>query len=295
MAWRLYRVNQDTSLFYVFVRHIPASYRLVLFRRGHCRLELSTVPVERNTPAMTMKKYCTSCGHVAHPVPVKKGSSTTSFFLTLLFLLPGIIYMIWRSNSGHEACPSCGSPQVIPVDSPMAQKLMGDDYHKMKEAEAQERAARQELAARQQKEYEAAQAAEAAKPWLKRNGAGLVATIGGLALVVGIVYFSIQNAPKMPTHASEPASVHHAASLVTDVISHCGKPSRDFTKVEGGSPTRHIIYKRQNVELMYYKTGELVGRFTVQGDDLISVGEAEERLPCATGYLLTPVDAAAAN
>ncbi len=239
-----------------------------------------------------MKKYCTACGHVAHPVLVKKGSGTTSFFLTLLFLLPGIIYMIWRSNSEHEACPSCGSPQVIPVDSPMAQKLMGDDYRKMKEAEAQEAAARQELAARQQKEFETAQAAEAAKPWLKRNGAGLAAAIGVLALITMVTYFSVHSAPKTPPPpASEPAAVRHDASLAADVISRCGKPSRDFTKTEGGSPTRHIIYKRQNVELVYYKTGELVGRFAVQGDDLISVGEAEERLPCATGYLRTPLNA----
>jgi hypothetical protein len=82
------------------------------------------------------KKFCTNCGGAGYPVRVEKGSTGTAFLLWITFLLPGIIYSIWRANSEHEACPACGSPQVIPVDSPMAQKLMGDDYRKMKEADA---------------------------------------------------------------------------------------------------------------------------------------------------------------
>lgn len=44
--------------------------------------------------------------------------------LWLMFLVPGIIYSIWRLTSRHRACAMCGGTGLIPVDSPVGQRLL---------------------------------------------------------------------------------------------------------------------------------------------------------------------------
>jgi hypothetical protein len=51
-----------------------------------------------------------------------KGSILTELFLWLFFLIPGLIYSIWRHSSVVDGCSKCGSPAVIPLDSPFAKK-----------------------------------------------------------------------------------------------------------------------------------------------------------------------------
>ncbi len=78
------------------------------------------------------------------------------------------------------------------------------------------------------------------------------------------------------------------------LIGKCGKPDKDFTKIEGGQPIRHIIYKKQNVELMYSRQGVpawvLVGIFKANADENMDKEEANRRLPCAAGSIRTVLD-----
>ncbi len=78
------------------------------------------------------------------------------------------------------------------------------------------------------------------------------------------------------------------------LIGKCGKPDRDFTKNEGGQPIRHIIYKKQNVELMYSRQGvpawALVAIFKANADENMDKEEANRRLPCAAGSIRTVLD-----
>jgi hypothetical protein len=67
---------------------------------------------------------CKECGYVSLPVTKVKGSIWIEIILWLCFLAPGLIYSVWRLTTKHKACQKCGSPSVIPIDSPMAQKLM---------------------------------------------------------------------------------------------------------------------------------------------------------------------------
>ncbi len=80
----------------------------------------------------------------------------------------------------------------------------------------------------------------------------------------------------------------------TKLIGKCGKPDRDFTKIEGGQPIRHVIYKKQNVELMYSRQGVpawvLVGIFKADADENMDKEEANRRLPCAAGSIHTVLD-----
>ena len=68
--------------------------------------------------------FCTQCGHVGRPVVVTPGSIWIEVILWLAFLVPGLIYTVWRHSKRHDACPKCGSAAIIPADSPKAVAAM---------------------------------------------------------------------------------------------------------------------------------------------------------------------------
>jgi hypothetical protein len=73
------------------------------------------------------KMVCTSCGYVGEPTTVTKGSFGIELILWLCFLIPGLIYSIWRLSTRYEACPSCRQTTLIPSGSPMAKKFLQDN------------------------------------------------------------------------------------------------------------------------------------------------------------------------
>lgn len=65
---------------------------------------------------------CSSCGHIINPTAHTKGSCLIEGILWLFFLIPGLIYSIWRITSREDVCPACkGKP--IPINSPQGQEL----------------------------------------------------------------------------------------------------------------------------------------------------------------------------
>jgi hypothetical protein len=73
---------------------------------------------------MAKEFICASCHSVGKPKSVVQGSILIELVLWLCFLLPGLIYSIWRLSSKKQACPVCGSAEMIPTDSPRGQELM---------------------------------------------------------------------------------------------------------------------------------------------------------------------------
>ena len=70
------------------------------------------------------KKVCTKCETIASPKLITKGSLAIEIILWLCFIVPGLIYTLWRLTSGqYRACPSCGSPDIVPLDSPVGQRI----------------------------------------------------------------------------------------------------------------------------------------------------------------------------
>ena len=67
--------------------------------------------------------YCTSCGTLGQPKKIIKGSFGVEVALWLLFLLPGLIYSVWRLTSKVECCSSCSQPSIIPSNSPRALQM----------------------------------------------------------------------------------------------------------------------------------------------------------------------------
>ncbi len=72
---------------------------------------------------------CTTCGYVGKPIKLVKGSFAIELFLWLCFFVPGFIYSIWRLTSKIDVCPKCKNPNMIPIDSPVGQKLVGEHQH----------------------------------------------------------------------------------------------------------------------------------------------------------------------
>lgn len=69
---------------------------------------------------------CTQCNYVGEPKGAIGGNGCIEVILWLCFIIPGLIYSIWRSSSRHKICPKCKSQSLIPMDSPKAQKIMNE-------------------------------------------------------------------------------------------------------------------------------------------------------------------------
>jgi len=75
---------------------------------------------------MAKELLCTKCGHKGKPKLFTKGSIFIEIVLWICFIIPGLIYSIWRHASRYKGCPKCNEPNMIPLDSPIAQKMLLD-------------------------------------------------------------------------------------------------------------------------------------------------------------------------
>ena len=65
---------------------------------------------------------CANCLYQGSPVTRTKGS----FWIEVLlwtFILPGLIYTVWRLTTRERVCPKCEHPHMIPLDTPVGQRL----------------------------------------------------------------------------------------------------------------------------------------------------------------------------
>jgi len=70
---------------------------------------------------------CTQCGYIGKTETAIKGNMGLELVLWLLFIIPGLIYSVWRSSSRYQVCPKCKNPNMIPLDSPKAQKMVKEE------------------------------------------------------------------------------------------------------------------------------------------------------------------------
>ena len=66
------------------------------------------------TPSFFAPKVkCHVCGHEGKAKIVKEGSSLVELALFFFFIIPGIIYSMWRKGTEKNACAECGAVQGI--------------------------------------------------------------------------------------------------------------------------------------------------------------------------------------
>lgn len=75
---------------------------------------------------MPRPKVCLQCGAVGPAVRCRKGSLSTELFLWCFFIVPGLLYSVWRHASVYYGCSECGAKNVIPINSPVATKFFAD-------------------------------------------------------------------------------------------------------------------------------------------------------------------------
>lgn len=87
-------------------------------------------PMPKPIPAPTVliaSKICTRCGS-ASGASQMPGSGWIEVVLWLAYIVPGVIYSIWRRSKKYEACPACGCKDLIPMATPAGQRLV-KQYH----------------------------------------------------------------------------------------------------------------------------------------------------------------------
>ena len=75
-----------------------------------------------------MELICSNCGTACYAGDVdykNKGSFLIEVVLWLCFLVPGLIYSIWRRSNLEKLCPKCGSSALMPLDTPRGKQLAG--------------------------------------------------------------------------------------------------------------------------------------------------------------------------
>ncbi len=65
-----------------------------------------------------------NCGHVGIIKRSIKGSGGVEFVLYLFFIIPGIIYSVWRRSGNDEVCAICKSSELISLKSQEAQNFL---------------------------------------------------------------------------------------------------------------------------------------------------------------------------
>jgi|ERR1043166_3035908 hypothetical protein len=66
-------------------------------------------------------RFCLSCGSIgAWAQGPSRGNPVIELLLWVCFLLPGLLYSLWRHTNLPQVCETCGSQELIPPDSPRA-------------------------------------------------------------------------------------------------------------------------------------------------------------------------------
>lgn len=72
----------------------------------------------------TKKYVCMECGCQRDPVDAKRGLLVIEICMWLLYILPGVIYSIWRRVRKYQVCPQCRNPSVVLTSSSRARGVM---------------------------------------------------------------------------------------------------------------------------------------------------------------------------
>jgi hypothetical protein len=91
------------------------------------RLRGYMMAVSLTTGGIGMKQLiCSHCGTVGTAKTTTSGSILIELVLWCCFIVPGIIYSLWRLTTRRKVCRACSAPNMIPLDSPIGRKLQAN-------------------------------------------------------------------------------------------------------------------------------------------------------------------------
>jgi len=95
-----------------------------VYKRGIYSFIILCVIVN-NQPGVKMEKMiCPDCGTVGQTKSITPGNMLTECALWCLFLLPGMIYSVWRLSGRYRGCPSCKGRGMIPLLTRRGQRVL---------------------------------------------------------------------------------------------------------------------------------------------------------------------------
>jgi hypothetical protein len=86
---------------------------------------------------MDNRLICSQCGYIGIPNEINKGSGGVELILWLFFIIPGVIYSVWRRSSKPRVCPSCHSQSLVPIASPVGRELVAKQGKTVDQAKAE--------------------------------------------------------------------------------------------------------------------------------------------------------------
>ena len=67
---------------------------------------------------------CTTCGAQTDiPQSKTRGSFVIEVVLWLAFVIPGLLYSLWRQSTRQKVCPTCGNATLIVTNTPDGRKF----------------------------------------------------------------------------------------------------------------------------------------------------------------------------
>ena len=64
--------------------------------------------------------FCSTCGHEGPTKLKTKGTIWIEIVLWLCFIVPGIVYSLWRMTTKQKVCTQCGFTALLHTQSPLA-------------------------------------------------------------------------------------------------------------------------------------------------------------------------------
>ncbi len=74
-------------------------------------------------------KICLNCGTIGKPKFHTKGSIFLEVILWIMFIVPGVIYSLWRHGSRQWVCRECKSPGIVSLKSPKGRQLLAESQN----------------------------------------------------------------------------------------------------------------------------------------------------------------------
>jgi hypothetical protein len=84
------------------------------------------ITASKREGAMASESICLNCDHQSKPEKITKGNMLVEVILWLFFIVPGIIYSIWRLRSKQEVCPKCNEINMVPQGLHRAKILVAE-------------------------------------------------------------------------------------------------------------------------------------------------------------------------
>lgn len=92
---------------------------------GVARSNLESVK-HQSTKLMIPTRICANCG-TASAAPTMPGNGWIEAILWM-YIVPGLIYSIWRRSRKSTVCPACNSKNTVPLDTPAGKRLTTRHY-----------------------------------------------------------------------------------------------------------------------------------------------------------------------